>query len=311
MDWFKIDINDIPDGIYYDMPIAVYHGNSTHFSASSIKEAFKSMAHFNSYLNKPKERRTHLDFGNAFELSLTDEKEFHSKVAIYDEKERPETDKTFRAAKNKEWKEQFYKANEKKLIIPVHGNDSLDVLTILKNSFYQHKTAATLASNCDYQTTVFWTCPDTGLKLKTRPDFWKPSNSQRGDIINDLKTDKNTTRDSHIKSITDHNYPIQAVMQIDGLHNAGLINRENTSYYWIFCSKQTPYNTEVYEFETSDIKLFTDAYKFKLEEIKRAFDKGLFLSYDPENCHGIKTVEFPFYYKKKIGVLNNIDESIY
>lgn len=312
MGWKEIDINEIPDGVYYDMPIEVYHGNKTHISASSIKEAFKSMAHFKAYLEKKEERKTYFDFGNAFELSLTNNEVFNNNVAIFDPKERPQPGMNFGSKENKQWKADFYSSNENKLIIPSEGQDSLDVLTILKASFFKHETAKTLVSNCNYQTSIFWTCKETGLKLKTRPDFWKPSNESRGAIITDLKTDKDTTQDRHIKAICDRNYPIQAVMQLEGLKSAGLINDiSSTRFFWTVCCKAVPYNTEVYEFDSSDITLFLDAFKFKLEEIARAKSKGLFLSYDPDKDAGIKSVYFPYYYKTKIGISENIDQSIY
>ena len=156
-----------------------------------------------------------------------------------------------------------------------------------------------------------WKKAKTGLKLKTRPDFWKPSNESRGAIITDLKTDKDTTQDRHLKAICDRNYPIQAVMQLEGLKNAGLINIDSSRFFWVVCCKNVPYNTEVYEFDSSDIKLFLDAFKFKLEEIARAKEKGHFLSYDPDKDAGIKSIHFPYYYKTKIGISEHIDNSIY
>ncbi|CAL2077461.1 conserved protein of unknown function [Tenacibaculum sp. 190524A02b] len=308
MIWSNIDINNIEDGVYYDMPIEVYHGNRTHLSASSIKECFKSLAHFKSYLETPKIRKNHLDFGNAFELSLTDFYEYEEKVSVFDPKERPVKDKDFRVKKNKEWKENFYSENKSKLIIPRSGSDSEDILLILKNSFYKHETAKTLVTNANYQTTIFWTCKNTGLKLKTRPDFWKKSLETGVPIITDLKTDKDTTADKHIKSICNNNYPIQAIMQLDGLWQSGLIDSISVArYFWVFCCKNPPYNTEVYEFDSSDVESFLDAYRFKLEEIKRAYDKELFLSYDPFKDNGIRTVSFPFYYKNNMGIHDKID----
>lgn len=310
MSWNEINVNEIPDGVYYDMPIDIYHANKTHLSASSIKESFDSLAHFKAYLDKKEERKIHFDFGNAFELCLTDYTEFVNKVAIFDDTEKPSKDQTFAAKVNKEWREDFNKTNEDKLIIPISGAESLDILLILKDSFAKHETAKTLILNAAYQTSIFWTDKETGLQLKTRPDFWKPANGKRGAIVPDLKTDKDTTSDKHLRAICDRNYPIQAVMQMDGLLNAGLIpDIESTRYFWIFCCKTVPYNTEVYEFDSSDIELFMNAYKFKLEEIARAKKNGLFLSYDPAKDAGIKTVYFPYYYKQRMGITENIDSN--
>ena len=171
---------------------------------------------------------------------------------------------------------------------------------------FQHKAATSLLQNSEYQTSIFWTCPVTGLKLKTRPDFWKPSTNKRTAIVADLKTDVNSETDNHLKKIYNLNYPIQSTLQIMGLKHARLVN-EGVRFFWIVCSKSEPFNTEVYEFDSSDIEIFTEALIFKLEDIKRAFDKGVFLSYEPDNCMGIKTVDFPVWYKKKLGIVEHID----
>ena len=142
--------------------------------------------------------------------------------------------------------------------------------------------------------------------ISETPDFWKPSTNKRTAIVTDLKTDRNSESDSHLKSITSFNYPIQAVLQLMGLRHAKLIDK-SAKFFWIFCSKTIPYNTEVYEFDSSDIESFTDILEFKLEEIARAKEKGVFLSYDPDRFLGVKTVDFPYWYKRKMGIVEEFN----
>lgn len=305
MEW---DINNIEDGVYYDMPIDVYHGNKTHLSASSIKESFKSLAHFKHYLNKKQEKKIYFDFGNAFELSITDDKEFVENVAIFDKDNRPEPNKTFASKTNKEWKNKFNIDNANKLIINFDGDESINTIISMKESLYKHPACVAILKNANYQTSIFWTDKETGLKLKTRPDFWKPATKNRTAIITDLKTDVNTEESKHLKKIIDLNYPIQAVMQIRGLKSANLIS--DCRFFWTVCSKRAPFNTEVYEFDIEDIIKFDDALSFKLNEIKRAMEKDSFLSYDPARDYGIKAVEFPYYYKRKMGITEEIGEQL-
>ena len=300
------DAQNIEDGVYTDMTIETYHENKTHLSSSSIKEGFKSMAHLKAYLDKKEERKSHFDFGNAFELSVTNSELFSKKVAIYDETDRPQPSMNFGSKENKKWKADFYEANESKMILPLSGDDSLDILTILKESLFSHPAAVALLKNSEYQTSIFWTDPESGLKLKTRPDFWKPSTKDRTGIVTDLKTDRETEKEKHFRKIRDLNYPIQAVLQIMGLSHAKLID-EGARFFWIVACKNSPYNTEVYEFDSTDIEAFKEALKYKLEQIKLAIDKGIFLSYEYERDMGIKTVEFPFYYKKQMGIHDQID----
>ena len=157
----------------------------------------------------------------------------------------------------------------------------------------------------EYQTTIFWTCPDTGLKLKTRPDFWKPKTKNRVAVVADLKTDKESESAKHLKSIFNHNYPIQAVMQLEGLKQAKLI--DDARFFWVMVSKSSPYNTEVYEYDSEDIKDFTGALKEKFIEIKNAQDSGVFLSYEPNVDYGIKSVFMPLWYRQSVGIYESID----
>lgn len=300
------DPNNIEDGVYTDMPIDVYHANKTHISASSIKESYKSIAHFKAYLDKKEKREIHFDFGNAFELSIQDPNIFNDNVAIFHDDERPQPDKTFAASANKQWKANFYTENKDKLIIPSSGNDSLDTLTLCKASLFKHPAAIALLENTEYQTSIFWTCPDTGVRLKTRPDFWKPSTTKRSAVITDLKTDKDSESDKHLRTIQDRLYPIQACIQIMGLRAAKLID-EGARFFWIVCSKSSPYNTEVYEFDTTDIEAVMQTVKFKLEEIKRARENGLYLSYEPSIDMGVKTISFPYWFKRKLGIVEQIE----
>lgn len=300
------DPQNIEDGVYTDMSIEVYHENNTHLSSSSIKEAFKSLAHFKAYLEKPNERKPHFDFGNAFELSVVDYEEFKKHCAVFDPEKRPEPNKNFGSTANKEWKASFYDLNKDKLIIPLTGDNSLDTLTLCKASLFKHQAAKALLTDAEYQTTIFWTCPHTGLKLKTRPDFWKPENSKRTAIVNDLKTDKDSESTKHLRTIYNLNYPIQAVMQIEGLEQAKLCKKPR--FFWTVCSKSSPYNTEVYEFDSEDIKDFRAALIDKFRQIKQAQDEGVFLSYERERDYGIKMVEFPLWYRKQLGIFESIDK---
>jgi hypothetical protein len=97
------------NGIYDHINIDEYHADSEYLSSSSLKESAKSLKHFKHYLDtKDKERKSHFDFGNAFELALMDAMnkttEFEKEVFVFDESERPEKNKNFGSKENSEWK---------------------------------------------------------------------------------------------------------------------------------------------------------------------------------------------------------------
>lgn len=315
IDWKTKDHNKIEDGVYYNMPIDVYHGNKTHESASLLKNLFKSLAHYKSEKNKKSERKIHFDFGNAYELAITDKDEFNRKVCIMDESKRPFPEKNYQTKANKAWKDSFIKeaVSDGKLIIPKEGDNSSVAMNEMLGNFMTHKTADVLVKGSNFQTSIFWTDKKTGLKIKTRPDFWKTKNEKRHyAIVTDLKTDKDNTEEKHIKSICNLNYPVQSVIQMMGLLAAGLIDKNedgvfNARFFWIVCSKSSPFNTEVYEFAEEDICSFTTSVEEKLTELSKAKKENLFLSYNPSIDFGIRQVRFPFYYRNSMGIYESID----
>lgn len=294
------------DCIYKNLSINDYHNDRSHFSSTAIKEAFKSLEHFRFHLNKPQEKKLHFDFGNALELKLSDvlnnSNLFEKEVAIFDERKRPSENQTFAAKINKAWKFYFYEKNENKLIIPAIGEDSLEIINILIEQLTSHPVVSQLLTNTKSQESIFWTDENTGLKLKTRPDFYKPSTPDRKDaIIIDLKTDRESEVDKQLKKIFNLNYPLQAVLQIEGLIQSKLIGSD-FRYFWVVASKSEPYNVEVYKFNIEDYYKFKDAFSFKLDEIKRATDNNSFKNYEVNKNKGIIELEIPFWYKKKLNI---------
>lgn len=298
------------DGIH-NLTIEEYHANDTHLSSSQLKPILNSLGHFwHEFNNKEAQSKNIvLDFGNAFELFLTNESEFSDKVAIFETEKRPQPDKDFRIKDNKDFKKYFFEKNKDKYIINDVGEHSFEVIEKMASSFVNHTAARNIIENSEPQISLFWTCKKTGIKLKTRPDFFKKSNKKRGGIIADLKTDKNSTTDKHFQSIINNHYAFQATIQIEGLRHFKLID-DYFSYYWVFCSKIAPFNTEVYEFDQEDIKLFNQIYYEKLTELKKAQKKGEYLTYNKKNNFGIKQVEFPFFYKKQLGIFEEIGDKI-
>ena len=163
------------NGIFNNININDYHGDTEYLSSSSIKEANKSLKHFEWYFKKDKERKTHFDFGNAFEIALMDlfneTKEFDLTVNVFDESLRPETDKTFASKENSQWKKDFFETGN--YVINQKGKESFETIELMLESCFQDSTIQRLMKETDYQKSIFWTDPQTKLKLKTRPDVCK------------------------------------------------------------------------------------------------------------------------------------------
>lgn len=294
----------ISNGIYTDVHIDDYHANKTHYSASGIKHAKNSLKEWYFYLEgyySDDKRKSHFDFGNACELAVLDKVGFDNNVAIWNDSYYVQEAKidnpklvSPRASKfYKDHKAEFFKNNESKYIINDKGRDSFECIEHIITECYQNAVINKLIHNIEYQYSCFWTDEATGLSLKTRPDICRIKN----DIIIDVKTTDNANPDKWWRKACDFDYPLQAIMQIDGVQKSGLIPKVK-KYYWLVLEKVAPFSAVLYEFDTSDWASMFDGYSFLLQKIADAQNKNKFPSYGDraDNEYGILPLRIPSYY---------------
>lgn len=276
--------------IVRDLSIKDYHLDKDYLSASAIKEAMKSMKHFNYYRNQPKEEqfKAHFDLGNAFELLLLDyfqgTKEFDNEVVIFDEAKRPEQDKGITSKINQEWKQSILNG-EKYVIFP----KDVEVLSAMLTTCINDSTIKKLLSNTDKQVSLFWEDEQTGLKLKSRPDV----NKSKANVLVDIKTCDSAAPEDFSRSVAKFNYPIQAAIQMRGCVATGLMPQVD-KYYWLAVEKKPPYCAQIYEFDPNDWGMADMAVNMVLHKIKNGGDQGY--SERADNALGIITLELPKYY---------------
>jgi len=188
------------EGIYNYISIEDYHADKSWLSASILKKAKKSLKDFwlvmQGYYDN-QERKQHLDFGNACEMALLSPEDFEKSVAIFDIREKPEPEKTFASTKNKAWKDSFYEENKDKYIINYDGNESFRVIEEILKSCYSDYAIQKVIKNVEYQKSIYWTDPITGLKLKTRPDIVRTKHN----LIIDVKTAQYGNPEAFSKSL--------------------------------------------------------------------------------------------------------------
>lgn len=288
--------NKFINGVFDDINISDYHAAKEYISSSSIKEAMKSLKHFKYYQdNKSSERKSHFDFGNAFEIALMDlmnnTNEFESEVLVFNEDDRPDKKKTFGAKLNSEWKTKIL--NTHKYIINKDGNESVKTMESMLESCWQDETIQGLLRNTDYQKSLFWTDKETGIKLKTRPDVCKVNKC----VVIDIKTCKDASPEGFGKDAANLNYPIQAAIQMRGCIETGLMPVIN-KYYWIAVEKTAPYNAQIYEFEMGewDWAFMRLDYILKLIQMAQKDNKWVGYSQQSDNKWGILPIKLPLWY---------------
>lgn len=302
-------MEEIKDGIHTDISIQDYHANRTHYSATQLKYANKSLKHFRSYIDGQLERPegSHFGFGNAFELALLDQEGYMKNVAVLPDQDfidlanqerKKEGKEPFTTPRNskvyKDGVAEFERLNAGKYQINDQGKESFDAIEEMLSSCYQDKVIQALIKNTEYQLSLFWTDPETGIKLKTRPDICK----RKKNVIVNLKTTEDGSPQAFSKDLAKYDYPLQACIEIDGCLKTGLMDAVD-NYFWLVVEKVAPFNATIYEFSGSDREACMDNYRFILKKIQKARDQESWPGYSDraDNVHGILKAEIPLWYK--------------
>jgi hypothetical protein len=123
-------------------------------------------------------------------------------------------------------------------------------VTAMADAIRRHPIAGPLfAGQGLAERSIYWTHPDTGVRLRVRPDWLMV----RPDVtlIVDLKTAADASPDGFSKSIESYSYHQQGALYIDGVHAAGLAP-EDARFLFVAQSKKPPYLVTVGELKDQD-----------------------------------------------------------
>jgi hypothetical protein len=294
----------IEDGIHTDVTIEEYHENRTHVSATTLKYARQSLRHFKWFRDGKitVENKPHLSFGNAFELALLAPEEYLQKVAVVPDGDfietvkaaQPEITSPRSTKRYKTLHEEFVTANTGKYLIRESGPESFECIEEMLSSCYQDKIIQGLIKNTEYQLSLFWTDPETGIKLKTRPDFCK----RKKNVIVNVKTTTDGSPAEFSKQLAKWSYPLQATIEIRGAIATGLMDQVD-NYFWLVVEKEPPFNACIYEFGTDDRNANDLELSYILGRLQTAEKQNMWPGYTEHslNEYGILTAAIPAWYK--------------
>lgn len=292
------------DGIYTDITIEDYHKNTTHISSTQIRIAKRSLKEWD-WFKRGKIKQpagSHFDFGNAFELALLDRNAFAEKVAIIPDSQwidealaqKPGLSKPRSSGHYQDSYKAFIQANQGKYLINDTGDESYETIECMLESCYQDQAIQGLIKNTEYQLSLFWTDEETGIGLKTRPDICK----RKKNVIVNVKTAVDGSPRKFSRELAEHDYPLQAAIEITGCLRSGLMENVDL-YYWLVVEKVAPYNATIYEFSQQDISASMDELRYLLNKIRKAKEEEKFPGYSEraDNPYGILVAEIPAYYR--------------
>ena len=294
----------IENGIHNDISIEDYHTNQSHVSATSLKIAKRSLKEFHWYrTGKIKhEEKQHFSTGNAFELALFDKVAFENKVAILQTEQwkaealmdKPTLKAPGMSAYYKQCVENFEFAHRGKYLIPDIGDDSFETVEAMLESCYKDEMIQRLIKNTEYQLSLFWDDPNTGLKLKTRPDICQVKKN----VVVNLKTCIDGSPAAFSKDLAKYEYPLQAAIEVMGCIETKLMPKVD-NYFWLVVEKRPPFNATIYEFSQEEIVAAMDELEYLFSKVKKAMDENKYPGYSDraDNKWGILTANIPLWYK--------------
>jgi hypothetical protein len=299
-----MDIHNITNGIHDNISILDYHANKTHLSATGLKIARRSLKEYQWWRDgkMPEKTGSHFGFGNAFELALLDKVGFSAGVGVFPDQQfvakamevNPKLIKPRASTTYAELTNAWEANNIGRYHINDHGDESWDTIQHMLESCYADKIIQALIKNTEYQLSLFWTDPETGLNLKTRPDVCK----RKKNVVINVKTTLDGSPKGFSSDLAKYDYPLQACLEISGCLNTRLMESVD-EYYWLVVEKVPPYNATVYQFDQEDQKYFMDELTYVLKKTKRAMDENMYPGYSDraDNQYGILKASIPLYYK--------------
>lgn len=252
-------------GIYGNLSNDDYHGDKDSISRSGLMQFKKSPAsYYHAYINPDRPAKTQtpdMQFGSAFHTYVLEPHLFDKQYFVNDV-ELPRVDdkplkKNLQAQYGKDKGSELYekakaleviqKAARDKAIADLDAKaegkvlftvDQMDKLRGMKQSVLSHPQGRQLIQGGKIEHSIFWECPHTGVKCKTRPDIWHEN------MTVDLKTTKDASPRAFQSSIATFGYHVQSAFNREGIYHSG--GADIKTHVFLVVEKDWPYAVGVY-----------------------------------------------------------------
>lgn len=252
-------------GAYVGVDIDHYHAGpcaGRSVTASSLKRASRSMAHFWAYCawnpdREPQEETDALRKGKAAHVLGLEPERFAEQFAVspYDD---------YRSKEARAWKEATMATG--KLCLK---QAELDHLQRMADALRKHPEAAALFRNGLPEMT--FAAPDeaTGIWLLTRPDF-TPAAAGRG--LADYKTAEDASPDAFGRAAFNYSYQLQVALALDVV--AKVTGELRPTMWFVVQEKDPPFAVAVYRWEPDQIQYGRRRVRDLLDGIAHCIERG-------------------------------------
>lgn len=254
---------NIEPGVY-DISIEAYHSSSG-ISRSGIMEFTKTPFHYYSHYIKPGLKKEvisqSLKIGNALHNFVLEPDEFMNRYIVVEKRDR----------RTKEGKQYYELIELNRGTKEVIDEDQFSIIKKMYDSLHSNAKIHDLITGAQYEKSIYWTDPHTGLLCKCRPDIWQPG------FIIDLKSTSSASYRDFQRSLFSYGYHIQCAMIHEAFKNLlGIIVKD---FVFIVIENTEPFACAIYKLDEYALEKSIETFKNKLIEIKECFEKDEWPSY--------------------------------
>lgn len=225
------------------MSNADYH-KRPELSKSNLDHILQSPRHYEYHRTAPKKSTPAFTLGSLFHTLVLQPDLLLTEYTIEPEKKLKKDigDEAWKIYKQKH--EDFEREAQNRIVV---DKEQVMTATAMRDSVYANDTARKILTNCTMiETSAFWIDEETGLPCRCRPDAAWSSN-----IIVDLKSSSDASRNEFKRSIAAWNYDLQAYHYLEGFSKA--TGREYKTFVFIVCEKVPPYSVAIYTLDEQSI----------------------------------------------------------
>lgn len=230
------------------VPADEYHADRTSVSSTTLRTILKSPLSFrHRFLAPPSPPTPAMAFGTLLHHAVLEGADFLRRYIV-----QPDFG-DMRSSKNREARDEWKASlSEDAVVVTAEQRDQIKGIV---ESVYNHADAAALLSGSKLEISGYYTDPETGIRLRIRPDCFHPI--LPGNI--DVKTTENASRDAFQRSIMNFGYHIQQAMYCEGI---GCITGRKVEYpAWIAAETKPPYEVAVYVADDEMMELGRKQYR--------------------------------------------------
>jgi PDDEXK-like domain of unknown function (DUF3799) len=225
------------DGIYSRIPEDMYHGDRDSLSSSGARLLLNTTAlEFYYQLQQPPPPRKVFDYGSACHKMVLGEGQ---QICVVDADNW--TTKAAREQRDKAWEQGR----------AVVLKREMDTAQRMAGELYKHPVAAALLADGQAELSGWWTDPETGVRLRFRPDFIPADVPGRRPLVVDYKTSASANPRKFAKSAADFGYHCQGDWYLEGL--AATTGIVDATFVLVVQGKTPPYPVAVFYLDTDDL----------------------------------------------------------